>query len=82
MLCGVTTRSRTSTRLAALAGALAIDLGGLHPQLSATVDLDASAAELGIAVGNRYAMDIFHAERHTDASNFHVETTIDCFVVE
>jgi fibro-slime domain-containing protein len=63
-------------------GRLAIDLGGLHPELSETVDLDARAAELGIEIGERYAMDIFHAERHTDASNFHVETTIDCFVVE
>jgi fibro-slime domain-containing protein len=60
---------------------LAIDLGGLHPSLSATVDLDARAAALGIAPGNTYRMDIFHAERHTDASNFHIETTIDCFVV-
>jgi fibro-slime domain-containing protein len=60
---------------------LAIDLGGLHPSLSATVDLDASAAQLGITPGQTYPMAIFHAERHTDASNFHVETTIDCFVV-
>lgn len=60
---------------------LAIDLGGLHPSLSATVDLDASAAALGIVPDQSYSMDIFHAERHTDASNFHVETTIDCFVV-
>jgi fibro-slime domain-containing protein len=27
-------------------------------------------------------MDIFHAERHTTASNFRIETTIDCFVVD
>lgn len=60
---------------------LAIDLGGLHPSLSATVDLDASATLLGLTVGQSYRMDIFHAERHTDASNFHVETTIDCFIV-
>lgn len=60
---------------------LAIDLGGLHPPLTGTVDLDARAAELGISPGNTYAMDIFHAERHTAASNFRVETTIDCFFV-
>jgi fibro-slime domain-containing protein len=60
---------------------LAIDLGGLHPALSATVDLDASRAALGIVEGETYRMDIFHAERHTDASNFHVETTISCFVI-
>jgi fibro-slime domain-containing protein len=60
---------------------LAIDLGGLHPPLSGTVDLDAKAAELGITKGSTYPMDIFHAERHTDASNFRIETTIDCFIL-
>ncbi len=60
---------------------LAIDLGGLHPELPGSVNLDASAAALGIQTGRVYRMDIFHAERHTDASNFHVETTIDCFIV-
>jgi fibro-slime domain-containing protein len=62
-------------------GKLAIDLGGLHPSLAATVDLDAKAGELGITPGGHYRMDIFHAERHTDASNFHIETTINCFQV-
>jgi fibro-slime domain-containing protein len=33
-------------------------------------------------VGGTYKMDIFHAERHTDESNFSIETTIDCFIVE
>jgi fibro-slime domain-containing protein len=60
-------------------GRLAIDLGGLHPARSRTVDLDARAAELGISAGNTYSMDIFHAERHTDKSTFRIETTIDCF---
>lgn len=63
-------------------GTLAIDLGGLHPALTATVDLDAEAANLGISPGNDYAMDIFHAERRTDQSNFRIETTIECLVVE
>jgi fibro-slime domain-containing protein len=60
-------------------GHLALDLGGLHPELSATVDLDAMAAQLQIQVGGSYAMDIFHAERHTTQSNFRIETTIECF---
>jgi fibro-slime domain-containing protein len=60
-------------------GQLGIDLGGLHPQQSATIDLDASAGQLGITPGNVYPMDIFHAERHTDESNFRVTTTISCF---
>ncbi|HEY5946779.1 MAG TPA: fibro-slime domain-containing protein [Kofleriaceae bacterium] len=62
-------------------GRLAIDLGGLHPALPGSVDLDQMATALGIQTGNSYAMDIFHAERHTDASNFHVETTIECFII-
>jgi len=60
---------------------LAIDLGGTHPELSDTVDLDAQAATLGIVPGNSYAMDIFHAERHTDQSNFRIDTSIKCFYV-
>jgi fibro-slime domain-containing protein len=62
-------------------GRLAIDLGGLHQALPGSVNLDQMASALGIQTGNSYAMDIFHAERHTDASNFHVETTIDCFII-
>ncbi len=62
-------------------GTLAIDLGGVHPQLEASVDLDAQAAKLGLQVGGMYSMDIFHAERHTDKSNFRIDTSIDCFII-
>jgi fibro-slime domain-containing protein len=61
-------------------GKLAIDLGGLHPPLSKTVDLDAQAGYLGITPGGTYPMDIFHAERHTDQSNFRIDTSIQCFI--
>ena len=61
-------------------GKLAIDLGGVHGELSETIDLDAAAATLGIVQGNTYTMDIFHAERHTTQSNFRIDTTIACFV--
>jgi fibro-slime domain-containing protein len=60
---------------------LALDLGGTHPRISGTVDLDAQASTLGIAIGNTYPMDIFHAERHTTESNFRIETTIECIKV-
>jgi fibro-slime domain-containing protein len=61
-------------------GKLAIDLGGLHPAMEQTVSFDALASTLGISIGQSYAMDIFHAERHTSESNFRIETTIACFV--
>jgi fibro-slime domain-containing protein len=60
-------------------GKLALDLGGMHMPISATIDFDAQAADLGIRAGGTYQMDIFHAERHTDQSNFRIETNIRCF---
>jgi fibro-slime domain-containing protein len=61
-------------------GKLALDLGSVHSAAEGTIDFDGQAAALGIAPGNSYAMDIFHAERHTDASNFRITTNISCFV--
>jgi fibro-slime domain-containing protein len=58
---------------------LALDLGSMHGQEQGTIDFDAQAAKLGIVAGGVYAMDIFHAERHTSASNFSIETNIACF---
>ena len=45
---------------------LAIDLGGVHARRS-TLNLDTLASSLGIVVGRDYAIDIFHAERHTES---------------
>lgn len=55
---------------------LAMDLGGLHPQTTDTLNLDARAGDLGIEKGKVYALDLFHAERHTNESNFRVDTTL------
>jgi len=60
-------------------GKLALDLGGLHSSLSGTIDFDTKASALGIVKGETYKMDIFHAERHTNQSNFRITTNIDCF---
>jgi fibro-slime domain-containing protein len=62
-------------------GKLAVDLGGLHPQTSSTIDMDAQAAQLGITKGNAYNIELFHAERHTTESHFRVDTNfvfVDC----
>lgn len=55
---------------------LAIDLGGLHPEVSDSVALDTVAAEFGIVKGGSYALDLFHAERHTNESHFRIDTSI------
>jgi fibro-slime domain-containing protein len=62
-------------------GKLAVDLGGLHQRATGTIDLDASAATLGIVKGTEYTLDVFHAERHTWESHFRIDTNFtftDC----
>ena len=62
-------------------GKLALDVGGLHPAVTATIDLDASATKLGITKGSVYPIELFHAERRTNASTFRVDTNfvfVDC----
>jgi fibro-slime domain-containing protein len=55
---------------------LGIDLGGLHPEVSQTISLDEVAKAFGLEIGKTYPLDLFHAERHTNASHFRVETSI------
>jgi fibro-slime domain-containing protein len=57
-------------------GHLGIDLGGLHPERSRSIDLDMVATDFGLVIGQTYPLDLFHAERHTNASHFRVETSI------
>ncbi len=56
---------------------LAINLGGTHPMLEATINLDRLADKLGITPGEFYKFDLFFAERHYDKSRFMFQTTID-----
>ena len=57
-------------------GKLAMDLGGLHPQVSGAINLDT----LGLKIGNEYTLDVFHAERCESGSNFRIDTSINCFI--
>lgn len=57
-------------------GQLAVDLGGVHGQESAMINLDQYATQFGLEAGNNYQLKLFFAERHTSLSNFRVETTI------
>jgi fibro-slime domain-containing protein len=59
---------------------LVLDLGGLHPELSGSVNLDG----LGLTKGGEYALDLFHAERGMPESNFRIDTTLEfteCVIV-
>ncbi len=57
-------------------GTLAIDLGGLHTEQNAGVDLDASAAALGLVNNGAYILDFFEAERHSTGSNSKITTSL------
>ncbi|HEX2882073.1 MAG TPA: DUF4215 domain-containing protein, partial [Polyangiaceae bacterium] len=60
-------------------GHLAVDVGGLHPQTAGAVTLDAAqATAFQLVAGNIYEVSLFHAERHTNASNF--QLTLGGFV--
>lgn len=51
---------------------LVVDLGGVHPGIGGSVDLD----DLGLVVGEKYDFDLYFAERHTTQSNFRMDTSI------
>jgi fibro-slime domain-containing protein len=51
---------------------LAIDLGGRHAQTSKKIPIDS----LGLTKGTVYDLAVFHAERHTNQSNFEIQTTL------
>jgi fibro-slime domain-containing protein len=58
-------------------GKLALDLGGLHSSVEQSVNLDAIAAAFGLAKDGKYNLELFHAERHTNQSNFRIDTNIN-----
>ncbi len=59
-------------------GKLAIDLGGDHQALTATVDLDnpLTQQQLGLVDGETYILDFFYAERQFTTSHMKITTSI------
>ncbi len=57
-------------------GKLAVNLGGLHSPRAQSISLDALQGSLALVKGGIYSFDMFHAERHTDGSNFKITTTL------
>ncbi len=55
-------------------------LGGVHIEISDSIDMDALAVEIGLVANQSYSMDIFHAERLLSDSHFKVETNISCLI--
>lgn len=52
-------------------GRRAIDLGGVHGAMSASITLNAQqAVQLGLVVGGTYEIAVFQAERHTSQSSY------------
>jgi fibro-slime domain-containing protein len=54
-------------------GKLAMDLGGEHGTSPGMIALDA----LGLTKGSTYPIDIFNAERHTNASDIRIDTNLN-----
>ena len=52
---------------------LAVDLGGVHQEADQMVKLD----DLGLTIGQSYDFSLFFAERHTELSNFKIQTSIE-----
>jgi len=53
-------------------GQLVIDIGGVHPAVDQTIDLD----RLDLEDGETYSLDFFFAERHRTQSNFRIVTNL------
>ncbi|KAK5583070.1 hypothetical protein RB653_004660 [Dictyostelium firmibasis] len=51
---------------------LVVDLGGMHPPASASINLD----QLGLVNGNNYDFDFFYCERHSDGSSILISTSL------
>lgn len=54
---------------------LALDLGGIHNAEEGIIDSD-DLRRMGLILNNKYSLDFFYAERHTDHSRIMIETNM------
>ena len=54
-------------------GRLALDMGGVHPPLTRTLDLDSLVETHGLTPGRNMRIDLFFAERHTVQASLRLE---------
>ncbi len=59
-----------------LNGELILDIGGVHPAVSASVNIDDLATAHGLNHGEMNVLKVFHAERMWAHSNFKIQTSI------
>lgn len=59
-------------------GQLVVDLGGVHQELTEEISLPQLVTDgvLSLNVGETYDIDLFHAERHRNQSNFTITTSL------
>ena len=54
---------------------LALDLGGIHNAVQGTIDSD-DLRRMGLTLNNKYSLDFYYAERHTNHSRIMIETNM------
>jgi fibro-slime domain-containing protein len=52
---------------------LAVDLGGLHPAVSKSINLDSLAGTLGIVKGQMFPLDLFYANREPPGATLMID---------
>ena len=57
-------------------GELVLDLGGIHPTVTGSFDLDDLVVNLGIDPFEQYQFKMFHAERHHTQSTVSLQSTL------
>ena len=60
-------------------GKLVLDLGGTHPRQEQSLELNRLS---WLTDGQTHTLKVFHAERHTNGSNFRIETSLQLTRVE